>query len=34
MAKAKNRTETKDRDSENITASSTEKKRGMSPEIA
>jgi hypothetical protein len=34
MAKAKTGTETRNRDSENSTASSTEKKRGMSPEIA
>jgi hypothetical protein len=34
MAKAKTGTKTRNRDSENSTASSMEKKRGMSPEIA
>jgi hypothetical protein len=34
MPKEKTRTETKNKDSENNTASSTEKKKGMSPEIA
>jgi hypothetical protein len=34
MPKEKTRTETKNKDSENNIASSTEKKKGMSPEIA
>jgi hypothetical protein len=34
MAKAKTRTETRNRDSENSIASSIEKNRGMSPNIA